>query len=43
MTIFCCAGVRVSQVALEISSGSNMNQKDLSRAVVTALAFSCRR
>jgi hypothetical protein len=43
MTIFCWSGLSLSKVAFDIMIGSNMNQKVLSRAVVTCLACSCRR
>jgi hypothetical protein len=38
--IFCWSGVSLVHVSFEITSGSNMNQIALLRAVVTAFEFS---
>ena len=41
--IFCWSGVSLVHVSLEMTSGSNMNQIALLRAVVTAFEFSDSR
>ena len=41
--IFCWSGVSLFHVSFEMTSGSNMNQTALLRAVVTPFAFSDSR